>query len=508
MTAGPRGDAAGAVAGSAFITSIAVAVAMLAGGVLAVLVAIVIGNDARTDGFFAAYAVYSIALLFAQNARTTVVARLLEGDDPYANLNRYLGAALVLFAVAGVLLVGLGGVVADLLTGDLPPVAASTARTALAILWPAIAAQLFAGLGAAMLGAHGNFSVPAFAFGGGGVASIGAFLALEPALGIDAVSVAILLGSLISFALVAAALVRAGWRPSSEIVARPRHNARAAGVLVIATLASLIFQVGYVITIAIGGRLGEGVITVFSYSYAGTSLVAALLASSVSIVLAAPIAQTWDRRPRSLWPHHESVALTGLLLLAPLVAVAWLVGDDVSRAVLRGFTTGEAELAVDLFLLLTPVVVGSMLGGTIPLPALYALGRYRAVAVATIANVVVQAGLSLVAALFDDVRLLAIAVSAGSAVSVPLLIGLLSTDYLRFALPRLLLDTLRIAAVAAVAYGSLALALEALDVAGARFVAAAGGTVLFAAAVARFLPAERDLGRRLLAAAGVRSAAA
>ena len=54
MSDAPRG---GGVARSAAITSVSQATSMVAGGVLAVLVAVRIGNNAHTDGFFAAYGV-------------------------------------------------------------------------------------------------------------------------------------------------------------------------------------------------------------------------------------------------------------------------------------------------------------------------------------------------------------------------------------------------------------------------------------------------------------------
>ena len=227
------------VASNAAITSVSQASTMLSGGLLAVLVAAIIGNDARTDGFFAAFAVYSLLVLFAQSSRTTIVARLLEGRERFTSFNQYLGAGLLIVLLVSILFGPLGGVVARLLTGDLPAPAAETARTALLLLWPAAALQVFGALGAAMLGALGEFMWPGVAFLAGSLVSIAAFLALQPAMGIDAVSAGMLVGSVVSAGVVGVGLARSGWRPSSATITAPREALRAAAVLTISSVSFL-----------------------------------------------------------------------------------------------------------------------------------------------------------------------------------------------------------------------------------------------------------------------------
>ena len=101
---------------------------MLLGGVVAIVVVLKYGAEARTDGFFAAYGVYSIAVIIAQSARTTIVARLIEGESLFDRLNRFLAVGLLIALAFGIPAAALGGELAGVLTGDLGP----EARRALA----------------------------------------------------------------------------------------------------------------------------------------------------------------------------------------------------------------------------------------------------------------------------------------------------------------------------------------------------------------------------------------
>jgi peptidoglycan biosynthesis protein MviN/MurJ (putative lipid II flippase) len=480
--------AEGRVAGNAAITGVSTAAAMISGGVLALLVAVTIGNNASTDGFFAAFALYQTLVSFAQSARTTIVARLAEGER-FAAFNRYLGAGLVVMVVVSVAFGPLGDPLARALTGDLPDAARSSARDALLILWPAAGLQLFAALGAAMLGALGDFLWAGVPFVAGGLLAIVAFLVLEPGLGIDALSVSLLVGSVLSAGLVGMSLVRAGWRPSRVSVTQPAASLRAGGILVISSLSFLLAQLGFVITISLAARLGVGVVTVFSYSNMAMGLVQALFVSSIPMVLAVPLATTWDRRPASLLPHHEAIFSAGLLLSLPVIAAAALVGDEVGRLVLASFTAHQVELVVELFVIVSANVVWGLVQ-SVPYAAMMGLGRYGVVAIVTAAAVLAQIVVAFVAIGVDSTDLLAASVPAAGAVSALAIMALVSPGYLGFAGPRLLVIFTRLVAAAALAFGVPAL-LPASD-----FLALLAGAVLFLALL-RFLP-ERATAQRLL----------
>ena len=493
------GDAVAAPAGTvgrnAAIASVYHLASMAAGGVLAVLVAVLVGSDARTDGFFAAYGIYALVVVFAQSARPTVVARLVEGETRFGEFDRFLGGALLVIAAFALLVGPLGGPLASLATGDLPDEARETARTALLLFLPAIAAQVLAALGAAMLGGLGDFATPGLAFTGGGVISIGAFAALEPGLGIDGVAVALLIGSVLSLVLVTAGLVRHGWRPSRAIVPSIAAMARAGAVLVLASLAMPLAHLGYVIALGAAARLGEGVITAFTYGYMGLTFVFALVAGSVSMVIVGPLAEHWDRRDESLVEHNERVFRAGLLLLLPIVAAVWLLGHEIGGFVLAKFTEAEVDLTVDLFLMLSPLVVFGLVQG-VPFAAVLVLGRYRAVALATLAVVVVQTGLVALAVAADSARLLGLAFTVANLINLVAALLFVSRRYPRLVAPSLLAAFARLGAVAVVAFGVPAALAQAVGAPDA--VAFAVGLVLYAAAVLTLLPVERDLGRRVV----------
>src|SRR5687768_4640739 len=95
----------GLFARSAIVTAASVIGSMGLGAVLAVLALLEFGKDAETDGFFAAYGVYAVLLTIAQSLRAAVVARLVEGPSLFASLDRFVGAALLIFLASGIPLV-------------------------------------------------------------------------------------------------------------------------------------------------------------------------------------------------------------------------------------------------------------------------------------------------------------------------------------------------------------------------------------------------------------------
>ena len=487
----------GNVGSNAAITSISQAATMISGGLLALIVAATIGSTAETDGFFAAFAVYSMVAAFAQTARSTIVARMLEGSGRFTAFDTYLGAGVLLFLLVAIAFGPLGQPIAGLLSGGLPDAANDAAATALLVFIPAAALQIFAAFGATMLGALGDFVWAGVAFLAGSVATILAFVALRPALGVDGLSVAILVGSVVSAAIVGTGLAREGWQPSTRTFTQPRESARAARILLIASVSFLLAQLGYIVILGVGARLGVGTITIFSYSYMAMSLVQAVFVSSVPMVMAGPLAQTWDRRPESLLVHHEAVLRAGMLLVVPVFAAATLVGTDVAGVVLREFTAVEAQLVIELFLILCVNVIWGLVN-TVPYAALVAVGRYVALAVVTAGVVAAQVVLALLAGALDSVWLLAAGVPISAAMTVAATLLIVSRGYAALAGPRLLAIVAGYLGAGAAAFGVPYLVATALDVPAAHWVALAAGLAVYALVVAR-LPAEREIAARLVA---------
>jgi peptidoglycan biosynthesis protein MviN/MurJ (putative lipid II flippase) len=461
---------------------------MAIGGLLAIVVLLEFGKDAETDGFFAAYGVYAVLLALAQSLRATVVAKLVEGGAVFASLDRLLGAAVIVTALAVVLLTGLGRPLAALLTGDLGAQAESTARTALAILGAAAGAQFVAALAAAALGTRGDFALPGLAYVVGGVVSIGLVLALDEPLGIDAVSVGVVAGSLLTAGLMLWRLAAAGWRPR---LARLREGWRALGTMGLVlsgSIGSLGLQLTYVISLAFAARLGEGAVTLYSYAFFAAALLMGAVAGPAAIVLAAPLTRTWDRRPDSLRPHLVAVLRAGLALVVPVLAIAALAGDEAIEAVLGGsLSAADADQIVGTFLAMAGMVFATV---AMPVPALaaYATSRYVAVGAIAVAGLAAHLAASAVAIQTDELEALGAAASLGSLLSLALMLALVWRGAWAGVMLAVLWQLVRIVAVAALAFGPPALGAVLLGNGAWDVLAALAGAALMVPLVRIALP--------------------
>ena len=362
---------------------------MATGGLMAILIAARFGGSRSTDGFFAAYSVYGLVLLIAQSTRLTVVPRLMGGSSRYANFNRYLVGLGALWLGCGLVFVALSGPLASLLTGTHE--ARRTARDALVVLWPAAGAQLVTALGAAMLGVLGRYGQAAAGYVMGSLVTVGAFLALAAPFGVKAVALALLVGAVVTATPVLWGLVRSGWRP------RLRVNASGAGrraTLVLVGAASVAApQLLFVIGMVAAAKLGTGAPTTFSYGFLGTQVFVSVLAGSVSIVAAAPIAAGWDRDPASLSGSIERGFRLAVLVLVPGVAAVALIGSDVAAPLLSGFGSSDISAVIRAFLALSPSILAAQ-ATAIPLVALYALHRHAQIAGLVVGVAILQVGLS------------------------------------------------------------------------------------------------------------------
>jgi peptidoglycan biosynthesis protein MviN/MurJ (putative lipid II flippase) len=494
----PAAEAAPArVAGSALVTSLTTIAAMALGGVLAIVVLLVFGKGARTDGFFAAYGVYAVIIALAQSLRASAVARLVQGSL-FDNLDRLLGASLLILLGSGVVLVGLGDPLAELLTGEDGGAIHDAARTALAVLWVAGALHVVAALGAAALGALDEFALPGIAYVAGGLIAIAFVLALHDPLGIDVVSLGLVCGALTTAGLMAVRLRQRGWRPRwSGLRAAPRALGVMALVLA-GSVGSIALQLTYVVTLAFAARIGEGAVTLYSYSFFASALLMGAVVGPAAIVLAAPVARTWDRRPRSLDPHLLAVFRAGLVLIVPVTAAAVLIGDEIVELFLGSeLSAADADVVVRTFLALFGMVVATL---AVPVPGLaaFAASRYLAVGSVAVAGIAVHLGLTAaMASAFDTLESLAAAASASAVAMLAMTLAIVYGRELWRPLGALVVELARVAAVAAVAFGPPGLAAAALGGPGWDVAAALVGSVAFLLLLRASLPRNWELVLRI-----------
>jgi peptidoglycan biosynthesis protein MviN/MurJ (putative lipid II flippase) len=499
MAADPSVEPGGRLARSALVTAASIVATMGIGALLAVLVLVRFGKDAETDGFFAAYGVYGVLLTFAQSLRASVVARLVEDPSPFASLDRFLRAGLLVTACAAVPLVFLGGPLAGALTGDLGADARDTAREALALLWVAAGAHVIAALGAAALGARGDFAYPGLAYVAGGALAIGLLLALADSIGITAVAVGLAAGALFTSGCMLWRLAQAGYRPSFAMFERARgQTVRAAAMMVAGSGGMLTIQLMYTISLAFAARLEEGAVTLYTYAFFAAAVPAGAMSSTAAFVLAAPLSRTWDRRPRTLEPHLIAVYRVGAVLAVLLLALAALIGKDVLDLVVGGsLDSGDASTIVTTFLALAGVLLAST-ALPVPLLAAFATARYWAVAAVAGVALVAHAGASALAEGADTLEALGVAASFSAILFLVLICALTWKSELPRVLALLMRELAPPLVIALVTFGPPALVAIALPGPATRALAAAAGSFAFLMALRVRLPEHHELLMRLV----------
>jgi peptidoglycan biosynthesis protein MviN/MurJ (putative lipid II flippase) len=469
------------------------------GAVLALVVLLVFGKTTKTDGLFTAYAVYGVILMLAQSLRTTIVARLLETSPMWLAYDAYLGAVLAVTVLVALPLVVLGSPLAELLTGHATGAAHDTARTALWLFAIAGGAQLVAGLGAAALGALDRFVAASIAYLAAGVASIIGVAALAGPLDVTAVPVAVAVGSVLNAVLMTRALLAAGWQPRARLLAATADLGRRIWTIFSGATLYAASQATFVVSLALAARMSSGSATVYTYAFFAASFVVGASAGSAGIVLAAPLAQTWDRSPASLAPHLATMVRLGATLILPVLGIAALAGDDLAGILFGSkFTTGDTNALAGSFVALGGFML-AMLAITVPLLAAFALSRYPAVAGISILAVLAHTAISIAVATTDRLELLGVVASVST---VLMLIGLLAVVFGRAAgrpLVTVVASLWAPAVVAALTFGAAFAVTLAASGRLADLVLAAAGAVAYAAIVRARLPEHWALVQRLAA---------
>ena len=284
------------MAGSSLWAAVSQVATLGVQGIAALVILLLFGKGSDTDAVFAAYGLYGVVVLMCQTLRLTVVARLVEEPSPWAAFDRFLGAGLSMVAMAIAVQLVFGATIARVLTGDLGQHAQDLVRSTLNVLCIGVVGQLVAALGAAVLAVRQEFRYSGLAYVAGGLTSVIVLVALHGSLDIRAAPVGVAVGSTLSAGLMVVRLWRDGYRPGlARLLAGARHP-RTAVLLLIGSVGPLLGQLNFVISLAFAARLGPGMVTLYTGAFFAGAVIVAVTGSAVSLVLAAPIAQTWDGR--------------------------------------------------------------------------------------------------------------------------------------------------------------------------------------------------------------------
>jgi hypothetical protein len=356
---------------SGLLTGISTAVVSLSAGLAGAILSRKFGHGTKTDGFFAAYAVYVAVVLVASALRVVVLPEMARARAAGA-LGREVGSWALALAVPLVPLVAIAIAAphwaAGLLTSS--PQAQTSAAQLLPWLVPAAAAQVYAGVGASALAAFDDYGTAALGYALGAVAGLAVIGGLVHR-GVAAFGWGLAVNGAIAVGVPVGALVAKGGlgRPGAAVGHR-------LWILVEGVSLPFALQGLYIIGYRFASGLGTGRPTTFSYAYLIASLLVAVTATSIALVSSVPLSRG-ELTPERASGHVVASSWVSIAIVAAAAGVFALAGQPVAKAALGssyGGGTG-AELGRLVAYLAPWMVVSIALSVTFPL--LFVRGRAR-----------------------------------------------------------------------------------------------------------------------------------
>jgi hypothetical protein len=354
---------------SGVLTGLSTGLVSLAAAGAGVVLSRKFGHGVKTDGFFAAYAVYLALVLVATALRVVVLpgfVRARSVDRLGGEVTTWLAALALPLVPVLVVCVGWPELVARALSGD--PDARHAAATLLPWLVPAAAAQIAAGVFASALASLDDYAVAAAAFGGGAVAGLAVIVAFVGH-GVVAFGWGLALNGALAAGAPLVALVMRGvlTRPDANPVARLRELVE--GVALPFALQGL-YLVGY----RFANGLGTGKATTLSYAYLIAATLVAVTATSIALVSTVPFARG-EPTPQRVAHHVGAVSWLSLASVAAAAGVFALAGATEARHVLGSeYGGGTGTELGRLVVYFAPWMVASF-AVTIAYPLLFVRGR-------------------------------------------------------------------------------------------------------------------------------------
>jgi hypothetical protein len=333
------------------------------------------GIDGRTDGFFVAFALYTVVGIFSQSIRVTS-ASLLVGDDRLSV--REFAATLGLLAVPiAIATMPLAHPLALLLAPGLSEANRALTQDALPMLGGAMILQLWAAGGATVLAVRDRFMSVAAAYIAGAASGVVTYVAVSSS------AHELSMGwSMLAMAVVTCSLILVGVRNSAPVEAvahRPLRFSRLVtnGVSILGrTAVYLAFNGLYLVTLAFTSSAEPGDATVLSYAY----LFSSYLVGGTAFALG--MGRIADMRRGALSDWRGVLVDTvppgfrySMLLVAPAMAALVAAGASLIGDVFSGSLTHHDVSTLRLFAALLATWTVAALLVNLLLPAMFALGR-------------------------------------------------------------------------------------------------------------------------------------
>jgi hypothetical protein len=426
------------------LSSLAVAGSAAGAGIL---LAHFFGRNERTDGLFAAYAVYLVLSIAAQAFRTVVLPHLTREA---AALGPELRAYLVALGVAGIVLVAVVAGLAGPLGRALTAHAASAQVASRALPWLVAAGflQLVAALAASALAARDSYAVAALAYAAGALLALVLFASLHRH-GEVSLAWALAANGVLTLAIPLVALGRSGALAGARVRG---GSLQRLGRLASGAAVPIALQAMYVVALRFAGGLGAGKATSLNYAYLIAAVLVVATASSVALISSAPLTRRGIDVEAAV-AHVVHSSWLSLALIAAAAGVFALAGGRVVGPVLGGAYGGEVGRELGrLVAYLAPWMVVTV-AYTLTFPLLFVLERSRGLVAIAIGGLALSVPVVLAGRELAGLPGIAGALAVATALVLAALLVAVSGGALRRAALELGWLALQVAALAAVAFG-------------------------------------------------------
>ena len=397
----PLVAASASTARSSVVVSASFLLSSALAGLLALLIAVIVGESADTDGFLAAYSAYLTFILFGSTLRVALVPLLGSTADERAFRERAadrVGRLVAAGGLAAAVLLASSPLLGRALVPSASGAAQSTAAASVAILSAAAFCQIWSAALSAVLGAARRFVSSALLYVLSAAVAVGLGAALMAVVGIAGAGIGVLGGGVV---LLAGHL---GYLRRFEFVAAPAWRSalrattwRLAALAAAGAAVPFVLQLDATISLAtVSDRAGA--VTAYSYAYFVTVLATGITAGVIGLVtMPGLVASLADRGREVADEYLTATAPFSLFLYVPIAAGYATFGRPVLDALLEGpLTSASLDLLWDasrIFLLM-----GLSWALLAPLTTLaLSLGLHLRLAVVTVAIVPVHTALVLAA---------------------------------------------------------------------------------------------------------------
>jgi peptidoglycan biosynthesis protein MviN/MurJ (putative lipid II flippase) len=336
------------------------------------------GIDGRTDGFFVAFALYTVFGVFSQSIRVTS-APLLVDEENGLPPRRFAATLVLIAAPVALLTIPLAHPLALLLAPGLSDADRAVTQEALPILGGAMILQLWAAGAATMLAVRDRFNTVAGAYIAGAAVGLVAYLAVSGSAG------ELSLGySMLAMAATTCGLMLAGLRGGA--IAGRRHSAQLrlgrliadAGLILGRTSIYLAFNALYLITLAFTTSFSPGDATVLSYAYLFASYLVAGTAFALGMSRIADMSREVSSDTRAAFGDTVPQGFRySMLICAPAMAGFVAAGASIIGVLFSASLGPEDVRTLQEFGALLSIWTVAALIVNLLLPAMFAVGKAR-----------------------------------------------------------------------------------------------------------------------------------